>query len=229
VECQRRHWSSHKRQCRALAEDEICLIVKRCSKGKLLRMWSDPNPSDVPMLLKFSAITWTTRTLLKRLLLDAHFDSLHGRGILLEKGRPAPGDTQETLARLFKRASTELPWPELPGGTKLMFDVHLEALSTIARLGEPEAAVEILSRHVEDVESKVLAPNYMAKYYLLRLDWLLAAAEKFQGDEGRKDAYVTEAKGVMGRATRSLRDFQSKDWDGIVSNIRPAGHTIVVA
>jgi hypothetical protein len=70
-----------------------------------------------------------------------------------------PGDTKDMLTRLVKRATTELPWPELPGGTDEMFAVHLRALTMIAQYGEPEAAVEILSRHVEDVERGVVAPN----------------------------------------------------------------------
>jgi hypothetical protein len=128
-------------------------------------------------------------------------------------GRPAPGDTKEGLIRLLKRAVTELPWPKLPGGTEEMFETQLTALTRIAESDEPEAAVEILSRHVEDVETGVKARNYMAIYHIYRLDWLLAAARKFNGHEGKRDAYVAEAKGLMERATGSLRSLQPQDWD----------------
>jgi hypothetical protein len=42
-----------------------------------------------------------------------------------------------------------------------------------------------MNRHVEDVERHVKAPNHLAKYYVYRLDWLLSAAVKFEGDRIR--------------------------------------------
>jgi hypothetical protein len=145
-----------------------------------------------------------------------HINSLISRGVRLANGQPAPGDTKERLIRLIKRATSELPWPELPGGTKDMFDAHLTLLSYVAEFGEPESAVEIFNAHVEEVERKVVAPNYAAKYYIYRLDWLLAAARKFVGDEGKRGAYVAEAKGLMERGIRSLRGMQLRDWSGHV-------------
>jgi hypothetical protein len=121
------------------------------------------------------------------------------------QGRPVPGDTKEILATLLKRAASKIPWPELPGGTQQMFDIHLELLAWLAMMDEPEAAVEIFSRHVEEVERGVVAPDYLAKYYIYRLDWLLLAAGKLKEDEEKSGAYVAEAKGVMERAARSLR------------------------
>jgi hypothetical protein len=49
-------------------------------------------------------------------------------------------------------------------------------------LGEPEAAAEILRQHVEDVERHGVTPFYVW-YYVYRLDWVLAAAQKFERDE----------------------------------------------
>jgi hypothetical protein len=124
---------------------------------------------------------------------------------------------------LFKRATTELPWPELPGGTEDMFRFHLPALNAIAAFGEPEAAVDILSGHVEEVERKVVAPRYLAKHQIYRLEMLLAAAMNVE-DEGRRAAYVAEAKGLMGRVTRSLRSLQLDDWDEDVCDLaEPCG------
>jgi hypothetical protein len=160
------------------------------------------DPSNVPLLLKLSALTWTARP--EKL----HVLSICCRASLVDKGRPAPGDTQERVNQLLKRAVTEIPWPELPGGVKRMFEVQMLALHFMARLGEPEAAVEILSRHVEDIESEVgasfLGLGYIAKYYIYRLDWLLSAAVKFEGDEEKRGAYVAEAKGLVGRAIPTL-------------------------
>jgi hypothetical protein len=178
-----------------------------------------PEPSELALLPKLSAITWSIRPR----DYPIHINSLISRSnLLLDTGPPAPGDTKETLTRLLKRAATELPWPELPEGTEHMFDIHLTALSCIAAFGEPEAAVDILSRHVENLERKLVAPSYMAKYYIYRLEWLLSAAVKFESDEGRRDAYVAEAKGLMGRATRSLRDLQSQDWNSNVGEGTPS-------
>jgi hypothetical protein len=100
-----------------------------------------------------------------------------------------------------------------PRGTKAFFDVCLEALSYVAVFDGPEAALEILDRHVDDVERKVVAPNHLVKYYLHRLEWVLAAALNV---EGKRDAYVAEAKGLMKRATRDMRAMQLEDWDGQV-------------
>jgi hypothetical protein len=211
VACQRQHWASHKRQCRALAEDEYRSTFHRRPSEELQRIINVPGPSDIPLLLKFSAITWTIRPG----FCEMHVASLNTRSAMLNKGRPAPGDTKEGLVRLLKRAVTELSWSEIPGRTDMVFKVHLPALSHIAEYDSPEAALEILSRHVEDVERKVVAPSHMIKYYVYRLDWLLLAA-KVGGDEGKRGAYVAEAKGLMGRATRSLRGLQSEDWKYIV-------------
>jgi hypothetical protein len=126
------------------------------------------------------------------------------------------GDTKDVLIRLLKWAITEVPWPELPGGTKKMFEVQMDALDIIAECGEPEAAVEILSRHVEDVERYVSGPSRLAMYCIYRLAWLLGAAWKVK-DRGKKSAYVAEAKGLMERAMRSLRDLQ--DWDQNVRSL----------
>jgi hypothetical protein len=147
-----------------------------------------------------------------------HIDTLVTRGILLNDGRPMPGDTQETLIRLLKRGLTELPWPELPGGTKMLFGVHLRALTLISQYGEPEAAIELLSRHVGDVERGVVASKGVAAYYMYRLDLLLSAAMKAEEHGEKRAAFVAEAKGLMERATRSLRGLQPQDWDQLVSD-----------
>jgi hypothetical protein len=57
------------------------------------------------------------------------------------------------------------------------------------------------------------------------LEWLLAAARKVEDeDEGKRDAYVAEAKGLMERATQSLRALQFNDWGGGVRDLaRPWG------
>jgi hypothetical protein len=174
------------------------------------------------VLPKLSAITWTIRPH----IFYMHLFSLMSRGKCLELGRPAPGDTKETLIRLLRRAATELPWPELPAKTKDMFDTSFGALDVIARLGEPEVAVDILSRHVEDIERKVVALNYVAKYLIYRLHWLFLSAVKFEEDQGKRNAYVAEAKGLMGRATRSLRGLQPQDFD---YNVRDHGVTLGTA
>jgi hypothetical protein len=139
------------------------------------------------------------------------------RGLLVSEGRPVPGDTKKTLIPLIKRATTELSWPELPGKTDIVVAGHLRALTIIARLGEPEAAVEILARHVEDIERGLDAPNHLAVYYLYRLSWLLSAAVKVM-DKEKSGAYVAEAKGLMEPAIRSLRGLQPHDWDRYVSD-----------
>jgi hypothetical protein len=167
------------------------------------------------LLPKLSAITWTTRASFKGL----HILSLKSRADLIGEGRPAPGDTKETLIRLLKRATTELPWPELPGGTEEMFETFFGALDRISGFDEPEAAVEILSRHVEDVEGRVTDIRHLAIYFIHRLDWLLTAAWRIrldEGDEEKRGAYLAEAKGLMGRATRSLRGLQPEDFDNKV-------------
>jgi hypothetical protein len=71
-----------------------------------------------------------------------------------------------------------------PRGTE---DVRyiLRALTLIGHLGEPEAAVEILSRHVEDVERTVVAPNFMWQVLHLSPGLAAAAAWKFEGTRGR--------------------------------------------
>jgi hypothetical protein len=103
-----------------------------------------------------------------------HVASLMARAAFLDEGRPAPGDTKETLIRLLKRAVTEVPWPELPEKAEDMFNRQFRALTIIAEFGEPEAAVEILSRHVQNIEGHVVAPLHVAEYYFHRTDWLLA-------------------------------------------------------
>jgi hypothetical protein len=175
---------------------------------------SRPDPSELPKLLKLSAITWTIRSEQAWM----HVSTLVIRAFLVQEGRPAPGDTKELLVRLLKRAPTELPWPELPEGTADLFDVHLKALMVLSKFGEPEAAAEIIKRHVENIERKLVGPNHMAQYYVHRLEWLLAAAAKFEEDEGKRGAYVAEAKGLMERATRSLQALQPEDWEGTVSD-----------
>jgi hypothetical protein len=211
VACQRQHWATHKRQCRALAREEVRSLYGRQTLEEYNRILLQPDPSNFPLLSKISAITWTTRPLHSTL----HVISLHGRAILVELGRPGPGDTRETLIRLLKRAATELPWPEVPAK---MFDVHWRALSIIADLGEPEAAVEILGPHAEDMESKVV-DSYIAAYYcIFRLGWLLSAARKFKEDEGKRGAYLAEARGLMPRAIRSLQELQVEYWDELVSD-----------
>jgi hypothetical protein len=197
-----------KRQCRDLAQAELMSTLNRHTDLEIDGTLLDCPPSKVPLLMKLSTITWTSR----RRYSDLHFASLISRVDLMIKGRPAPGDIKEKLVPLFKRAAAELPWPELPGGTELMFNHPLQALSFVARCGEPEAALEIFSGHVEDVERKVSACNIVAKIYIYRLHWLLSAAVKFDEDEGRRGAYVAEAKGMMGRATRSLRGLQQEDF-----------------
>jgi hypothetical protein len=173
-----------------------------------------PSPSEVPLLPKLSCITWTLRSEHG----DLHIRSVLSRAALAGNGRPAPGDTKESLTRLLKRAATEVPWPELPAYTAHMFGTYFWALTIIGKFGEPEAAVEILNRHVEDVEKYVGAPNLVATYLISRLDWLLSAAVKFESDEGKRGAYVAEAKGLMDRATRSLRGLRRQDWDHLVSS-----------
>jgi hypothetical protein len=200
VACQRQHWSSHKRECKVLAEAELRSTFGHHTVSDIKRLLSYPDPSELRLLPKLSAVTWTTRPEYS----GVHTSSLISRADLLGMGRPAPGDTKEGLIRLLKRAVMELPWPELPGGTEEMFKTQLTALTRIAESGEPEAAVEILSRHVEDVETGVKARDHVAIYHIYRLDWLLAAARKFNGHEGKRGAYVAEAKGLMERATRSL-------------------------
>jgi hypothetical protein len=147
-----------------------------------------------------------------------HFLSLMSRADLLDDGRPAPGDTKKGVIRLLMRAATELSWPKFPRETDDLFSLHLRALLMISRLGEPEAAIEILSRHLEDIERSVVAPDLVATYCIYRLEWLLSAAIKFYEDDGKRCAYVAEAKGLMERATLSLRGLPPQDWDETVSD-----------
>jgi hypothetical protein len=212
--CQRQHWSSHKRQCRDLAEEERRSTFGHYTASTIKRMLSNPKPSELRLLPKFSAITWTIRSRYSEL----HIASLVTRSTMLDLGRPAPGDTKEGLIRLLKRAITEHPWPKLPEGTEETFDTQLRATTSIADLGEPEAAVEIFRAHVEEIEREVVAPNHVARYYIYRLEWLLSAARKFNGHAAKRGAYVAEAKGLMGRATRSLRGLQSQAWTALVGS-----------
>jgi hypothetical protein len=216
--CQRQHWTSHKRQCRTLAQDEFVSIIQRRGVVGMESIFTNPAPSDLPLLLKISATTWTTRPEFS----EMHAHSLVSRAILLERGRPAPGDTKETLVRLIKRAAIELPWPELPGGAQDIFEGPFVSLDIIAKFGEPEAAVEILSQHVEDVERRLVARNHVAKWYIYRLDWLLSAAVKLAEDEEKRGAYVAEAKGLMERAARSLTGMPPRDVSALVSPLTSA-------
>jgi hypothetical protein len=131
---------------------------------------------------------------------------------MVKRERPAPGDTKDRLMPLLKRAVTELPWPELPKGIPALFLTCFGALSLIADFGEPEEALEILSPHVKDVESKVVDRNYVAQYYIFRSEWLVSAAEKFKEDEGKRGAYVAEARGAMGRAVRNMPSLEADAW-----------------
>jgi hypothetical protein len=146
-----------------------------------------------------------------------HALTLVNRMSLVGRGRPVPGDTKEGIARLLKRAALVFPWPDLPpeglGGRDQALEIYLRSLVMIARSGEPEAAVEILSRHVQEIERRVLSPRLATLYCLSHLDLFVSAAVKFEGDEGKSGAYVAEAKGAMVRATRSLRGLQLEDWD----------------
>jgi hypothetical protein len=169
-----------KRQCRALARAEFHSIIMRHPRSEMIRILNDPDASELPLLLKLSAITWTIRPEDS----NVHYCSLLSRAVLLEKERPAAaGDTKEKLVCLLKRAVTELSWPELPAETAVMFNTCFRALTEIATFGEPEAAVEILSRHMEHVERRIIGPNHMARYYTYRLDLLLWAAVKFEEDD----------------------------------------------
>jgi hypothetical protein len=128
-------------------------------------MLTDPDPDERALVPKLSAVCWTLRDSPSPPDYTAlHIMTIKVRTSWLHEGQPAAGDTKELLIRLLKRATTELPWPELPGGTKKMFDDQIFALKFIAKWGEPEAAVEILGRHVEDVERHVVAPNRLATY-----------------------------------------------------------------
>jgi hypothetical protein len=100
VACQRQHWTSHKRQCRELADAELQSIFSRMKHNRMIRVLGNPSPSEAHVLPKLSAITWTIRPECS----DLHMVS-----------RPAPGDTKETLVRLLKRAAAELPWWEIAG------------------------------------------------------------------------------------------------------------------
>jgi hypothetical protein len=113
VACQRQHWTSHKPQCRALAQREVASIVKRWTDDQLRRIvLCAPEPSDIPLLPKLTALTWTNRVRHSKL----HLTTLVTRATLLAEGRPVPGESKETLLRLLKRAATELPWPDSPAG-----------------------------------------------------------------------------------------------------------------
>jgi hypothetical protein len=207
----------HKRQRRALAEDEIRSIFDRTGEREMSRIWKHPEPSNLPLLLKFSAISWTTRPD----NYDWHFRTLVSRAALLEKAGPALGDTKERLLGLLKRAALEAPtpWSEHPGEMEHLSETYMRSLTAIARFGEPQAAVEILNRRVKDEERNRMTPRVVAKHYLYRLVLLLAAAAvKSEGDERKRCAYVAEAKGLMERATRSLRGLHKQDWDEVVSD-----------
>jgi hypothetical protein len=214
VACQRQHWTLHKHQCRHLAEAEYHSIIERRSEDEIQRMFDNPQPSDYSLLLKLSAISWTLRPHLNIM----HVISLRRRAALLEVWRPAPGDTKEKVVCLLKRAATELSWPELPAGTEDMFNAFFRALNLIATFGEPEVAVEILSRHVEDVEKHLTAPNHLAIYLIYRLDWLLLVAWDSRSDTEKGGTSVSEARGMLKRVTGSLRGLQSGDWSGYVSD-----------
>jgi hypothetical protein len=95
-------------------------------------------------------------------------------------------------------------------------------LNTIAVSGEPEAAVEIFNSHVEEVGNYAVAPHHLATYYIYRLDCLLLAARGAEKDEGKRGAYVAEAKGLMERATRSLYGLLSQSWNVEVRSTAPA-------
>jgi hypothetical protein len=215
VACQRQHWTSHKRQCRALAVDEFHSTFESDTETQLTRIVFDPQPASVALLSKCSAITWTLRS--TSYYANLHHASLISRGVLVEKGRPAPGDTKDTLTRLLKRAVTEIPWPELPGGTKAMFSFQMKALIVIANFGEPEAAIEIMNRHLEDVERHVVARKFVVPYTICHAQWLLSAAVDGSEDTEKKAAYMAKAKGLVERATRSLRGPRLHDWDAEVS------------
>jgi hypothetical protein len=215
VACQRQHWASHKRQCRALAEVEFHSCLELDTQRQLMNNVDDPQPAIAALLTKCSAITWTLRS--NPYYANQHHVSLVSRGALVESGRPAPGDTKETLTRLLKRAATEIPWPELPGGTEQMFCTQMRALIIIADFGEPEAAIEIMGRHVEDVERHVVARKFVVAYLICRSQWSLLAALKAWDDKEKTAGYVAEAKGLMERATRSLPGLQLHDWDAEVS------------
>jgi hypothetical protein len=109
VACQRQHWTSHKRHCRALAQDELRSFVERRTNVEIQKVLNNPDPSELPLFLKLSAITWTIRHH------ELHLRSLVIRAAWLESGRPVAGDTKATLARLLKRATAELSWPSLLG------------------------------------------------------------------------------------------------------------------
>jgi hypothetical protein len=216
VACQRQHWTSHKRQCRILAEDELRSSFGQYDGDELQRLLTDPDPSERQLLPKFSAITWT----LCPSFYGVHVLSLVRRAYLLPTGpllpgSPAPGDNKERLIGLFKRAAMEPPWPELPE-RKEAFDAYLMALTFIDDLGAPEAALEISGGHVENVERRVEAANCVAKFYIYRLEWLLTAAQDCERDADKRSTYVAEAKEFMARATRSLRGLQPQDFDSYV-------------
>jgi hypothetical protein len=135
---------------------------KHYGTEEVLRIIEDPDPSELTLLLKFSALAWTLRS--KSGTAKLHIVSLLSRAEMCIKGRFAPGDTKEALIRLLKRAMTELPWPELPQDTHAMFAIQFGALALMAELGEPGAAVEIFNCHVEDVERHVVAPKHVARY-----------------------------------------------------------------
>jgi hypothetical protein len=118
VACQRQHWTSHKSQCRALAADEYRAIWERYGHDEFNRILYDAQMPDYPVLLKLSAVTWTIRPLKCHQANRLHVISLCNRAAVLGHGRPAPSDTKEGLTRLLKRATTELPWPDLPGEQK---------------------------------------------------------------------------------------------------------------
>jgi hypothetical protein len=209
--CQRQHWTSHKRQCLALAEHEFASTFGHYTEDKMAVFVNNPGPSDVQLLLKLSALSWTLRSGYAYL----HFASLNGRAILLHDERPAPGDTKEGLLRLLRRAATEFGILDLYRSTPIAFEEHLENLSWTARLGEPETAVDIFRCHTGHVnlERQGVAPESLATYYIRRSECVLLAAVKFERDEGRRGAFVAEANGVMERATRTLQGLQLEELD----------------
>jgi hypothetical protein len=92
--------------------------------------------------------------------------SLVSRATLVERGgllRAIPRRRSSACSSGLSRSSRG---PSSPGDT--LFESALRALTIIADFGEPEAAVEILSRHVEDVERHVVAPKFIGAFYIYR-------------------------------------------------------------
>jgi hypothetical protein len=181
----------------------------RYTEAEMERILNDPDASELALLSKLSALAWTMRGDHSQYYLL----TLKARAGLLGEERPVPGDTKELLLRLLKR-------PELRGeGIELMFEGQLTALTIIGEYGEPGVAVEILNRHVEDMERHLIAPRHVREYHVNRVQLLLAAASTLEGEEAKKGAYVAEAKTLMMKATRYLRGMEQDDWDGYVSDL----------